>query len=157
MATEHVTIRINKKLAEQLKQIQISEKWTSKTALYEHALKSYVEGKTNEIDFALIDNAMTKILQRNFRKLDERFSRLQVRGLLEMGQTKRLLSSLLADKYGGEAVRDFNKKAWAAAVKDTKKPLSELDEILEEIRTQEAAEKVEREAQVAPQKPMENS
>lgn len=151
MAKVKLTIRVEPKLKKKLEQIVISEKWESQTALYEHALKAYVEGKTHEIDFALIDNALTKIMQKNFRKLDERFSRLQVRGLLEMGQSKRLLARLLADTHGAQAVREYSQNAWAQAVKDNKKPLSELDEILQEIRRQEAEEEAEKEAQVVQQ------
>lgn len=154
MSKEQVNFRIDAKLAEQLRHIESAENWTSKTALYEHALRAYVEGKTHDVDFVLIDNAMTKIMKKNFRELDERFSRLQVRTLLEMGQTKRILSRLLADTHGVEAVKDFNKNAWARAVKDLKEPLSELAEILHELSVREAEEKAKN---IAIQNQAENS
>ena len=82
------------------------------------------------LGISLIDSAINRVLARHFKTLSDRMSRLLARTLLESMTNRVLMLQLLGHHLGEEKARAFNQLAYQNSVKNSKKTVVELEEVL---------------------------
>lgn len=128
----HKTIRIKPKLEKQLNEIAERE-GSSFTKVVEHLLEVALVEKKETLGVSLIDSAVNRILTRHFKTLGDRLSRLLARTLIESMTNRVLMLQLLGHHLGEDKARAFNELAYQNAIKNMKKPVQELEEVIQNV------------------------
>ena len=128
----HKTIRIKSKLDKQIKEIAERE-GSSFNKVVEHLLEVALVEKKETLGVSLIDSAVDRILARHFKTLGDRLSRLLARTLIESMTDRILTLQLLGHYLGEDKARAFNEMAYKNAITNMKKPVQELEEVIQNV------------------------
>lgn len=129
MATVPRTIRLKPNTYKQVEQLAEREGKTFSSACDE-LIETALNERKEVLGISLIDSAINRILARHFRTLSDRMSRLLARTLLESMTNRVLMLQLLGHHLGEDKARAFNQLAYQNSVKNSKKPVVELEEVL---------------------------
>ena len=132
MTSENVRVnyRISKKTDDKVRQLAELEN-RSISSVYIELVEKALNERKEVLGISLIDSVLNKVLTRHFKTLSDRLSRLLARTLIESLTTRSLTLQILAHDQGQETARAYNQKAYQTAIKNSKKRIEELEEILQ--------------------------
>ena len=128
----HKTIRIKPKLDKQIREIAERED-SSFNKVAEHLMEAGLTKTKETLGVTILNNAVDKILSRHFKTLGDRISRLLARNLIEASTNRILMLQLLGHHLGEDKARAFNELAYRNSIKNMKKPVRELEEVIQNV------------------------
>ena len=132
MTKVHKTIRINPKLDKQIREIAERED-SSFSKVAEHLMELGLTETRETLGVTILNNAVDRILSRHFKTLGDRISRLVARNLIEATTNRILMLNLLGHHLGEDKARAFNELAYQNSIKNMKKPVRELEEVIQNV------------------------